>query len=213
MADIFELFRQISRPAEESGPVSRILVGLGNPGLKYEQTRHNVGFRAVDALAREAGVRIDRSRFHGLCAECTLAGERVLLIKPQTFMNLSGNCVREALDWYKLSGDRLIVFHDDVSLEPGRIRVRGKGSPGGHNGIRDIIRVLGSETFFRVKIGVGAPPNPEYDLADWVLGRIDSPELDDAIVRAGDAGKCLITDGLEAAMSRFNAKPAGKENP
>lgn len=211
MADIFELFRQIARPAEESRAVGWVFAGLGNPGPRYEQTRHNVGFRAVDALAREAGVRIDRARFRGLCAECTLAGQRVLLLRPQTFMNLSGNSVQEALSWYKLTGERLVVFHDDVSLEPGRLRVRGKGSAGGHNGIRDIIRALGSDVFFRVKIGVGAPPNPEYDLADWVLGKLDTPELDEAVLRAGEAGKCLISEGLSAAMTRFNARPAPKE--
>ena len=214
MADIFELFRRIAKPQEAPARIEWVFAGLGNPGPRYEQTRHNMGFRALDRIADEAGVRIDRLRFKGLTAEATVAEHRVLLLKPQTFMNLSGESVAEAMNWYKLPPSQLIVFHDDISLEPGRIRVRGKGSPGGHNGIENIIQELGTQEFCRVKIGVGAPPNPEYDLADWVLSKITGPELDDAVERAAEAAKCLITEGLPAAMTKYNRKPEKKpEDP
>ena len=210
MADIIELFRRIARTEDQSPRIQWVFAGLGNPGPRYDGTRHNVGYRAVEIYAGETGVRIDRARFKALCAEAIIEDRRVLLLEPQTFMNLSGESVAEALNWYKLPSMRLVVFHDDVSLEPGRIRVRGKGSAGGHNGIKDIIRALGTEEFYRVKIGVGSPPNPDYDLADWVLSKIAGPDLDDAIKRAAGAGKCIITDGLPAAMSKYNGKPEKK---
>ena len=205
MADIIDFFRR-ERPAEDaSSRIQWVLAGLGNPGPRYEGTRHNAGFRALDGIAADAGVRIDRSRFHGLSAEATVAGRRVLLLKPQTFMNLSGESIGEALAWYKLPASRLIVFCDDVSLAPGRLRVRGRGSAGGHNGLKDIIRVLGSDEFPRVRIGVGSPEHPGYDLADWVLSRISGPEFDDALARAQEAASVIVSEGVPAAMNRFNA--------
>ena len=211
MADIIELFRRIARTEDQSPRIQWIFAGLGNPGPRYEGTRHNVGYRAVEQYARESGVRIDRARFRGLCAEVSVADRRILLLEPQTFMNLSGESVAEALNWYKLPPERLVVFHDDISLEPGRIRVRGKGSAGGHNGIENIIHLLGTDGFYRIKIGVGAPPNREYDLADWVLSKIGGADLDDALKRAADAGRCLITEGLEETMHRYNGKPPKKD--
>ena len=205
MADIIDFFRR-ERPAEDaSSRIQWVLAGLGNPGPRYEGTRHNAGFRALDGIAEKAGVRIDRSRFHGLSAEASVAGRRVLLLKPQTFMNLSGESIGEALAWYKLPASRLIVFCDDVSLAPGRLRVRGRGSAGGHNGLKDIIRVLGSDEFPRVRIGVGSPEHPGYDLADWVLSRISGPEFDDALARAQEAASVIVSEGVPAAMNRFNA--------
>ena len=205
MADIIDFFRR-ERPAEDaSSRIQWVLAGLGNPGPRYEGTRHNAGFRALDGIAADAGVRIDRSRFHGLSAEATVAGRRVLLLKPQTFMNLSGESIGEALAWYKLPAARLIVFCDDVSLAPGRLRMRGRGSAGGHNGLKDIIRVLGSDEFPRVRIGVGSPEHPGYDLADWVLSRISGPEFDDALARAQEAASVIVSEGVPAAMNRFNA--------
>ena len=205
MADIINFFRR-ERPAEDaSSRIQWVLAGLGNPGPRYEGTRHNAGFRALDGIAEKAGVRIDRSRFHGLSAEAAVAGRRVLLLKPQTFMNLSGESIGEALAWYKLPAARLIVFCDDVSLAPGRLRVRGRGSAGGHNGLKDIIRVLGSDEFPRVRIGVGSPEHPGYDLADWVLSRISGPEFDDALARAQEAASVIVSEGVPAAMNRFNA--------
>ena len=210
MADIFELFRRIAAPKTGSGPIEWVIAGLGNPGQQYEGTRHNMGFRAMDRLAADAGVRIDRLRFRGLTAEATVAEHRVLLLKPQTYMNSSGESVAEAMNWYKLPSTQLIVIHDDISLEPGRIRVRGKGSPGGHNGIEDIIRMLGTEEFYRVKLGVGAPPNKDYDLADWVLSKISGEEVDDAVERGAEAARCIMTEGLDETMHRFNGKVSKK---
>ena len=206
MGDIFALFDKIKsqNSAKDSGPVEWVIVGLGNPGLKYDGTRHNMGFLCIDELSRRTGSSVTRAQFKGLCAQTTLADKRVLLVKPQTFMNLSGDCVIEALNWHKISPDHLIIIHDDISLEPGRLRIRVKGSAGGHNGIKDIIRVCGSE-FIRIKVGVGTKPNPEYDLADWVLGKIEPKLLGDAISRAADAVECIISESPIKAMDRFNA--------
>lgn len=186
-----------------------LVVGLGNPGLQYEKTRHNVGFRAIDALAREAGVKIDRAKFQALTCLCTVGGLRALLVKPQTFMNNSGLAVRQAADYYKLPPERVLVLFDDVDLDVGRLRVRRDGSAGGHNGVKSIISCLGSQAFPRVKIGVGAKPHPDYDLADWVLSRFSARELerlDPAIERAANAVQVILREGLERASSLYNGK-------
>lgn len=185
-----------------------IIAGLGNPGSKYDGTRHNVGFLAVDLLARELGVNISRARFHALYGEGEIDGQRVLLLKPQTFMNLSGEATREALNWYKLPIERLLVLHDDVNLAPGRIRVRSKGSDGGHNGLKNIIAQHGSDAFPRVKIGVGMPPHPEYEMVDWVLGTFDAADgraVTDAIRRSTAAAREIISHGAQAAANLFNS--------
>lgn len=190
-----------------AGPVEYIIVGLGNPGSKYENTRHNTGFMAIDRIAEQAGVKIDRFKFKGLTATAEIAGKTVLLLKPSTFMNLSGQSVQEAMAFYKIPPQQVIVLFDDISLEPGRIRIRTKGSDGGHNGIKNIIYLTGSQDFPRVKIGVGAKPDPRWDLADWVLSRFSDPEqkkLDEALSHAADAVSLLLQGKASEAMNRYN---------
>ena len=192
----------------KSSPCEYLVVGLGNPGSQYEATRHNVGFRAVDALAKEAGVKIDRAKFQALTAQATVGGVRVLLMKPQTYMNLSGVAVKQAADFYKVPPERVLVLFDDIDLDVGRLRIRRNGSAGGHNGIKSIISSLGSQEFPRIKIGVGAKPHPD-DLADWVLSRFTLAEqklLDPAIEHAAEAVPVIFTQGIERASSQFNRK-------
>ena len=192
---------------KSSGSFSWLVVFLGNPGPRYECTRHNAGFMAGDALAKKLGVNISRLRFKALTAECEINGERVLLMKPQTFMNLSGEAVGEAARFYKVSPEHVLVVSDEISLPLGKLRVRPKGSAGGHNGLKSIIAHLGSDAFPRIRLGVGAPPHPDYDMADWVLSVFRNQDLEDmraAADRAGEAVISYITDGPERAMNRFN---------
>lgn len=184
-----------------------LIVGLGNPGAQYEKTRHNMGFRALDLLAKELGCKVDRAKFRGLTGQAVYGGQKLLLLKPQTFMNVSGDSVREAAAFYKLPPERVIVLFDDISLAPGRLRVRGSGSAGGHNGIKSIIAQLGSQDFPRVKIGVGAKPHPDYDLADWVLSGFSAQEekaVGPVLERAGQAALCILEKGVQEAENRFN---------
>lgn len=184
-----------------------LVVGLGNPGLNYARTRHNVGFRAVDALAEKLGVKIDRARFRGLTAQASAGGEKLLLLKPQTFMNNSGLSVMDAARFYKLPPERVLVLFDDISLPVGRLRIRADGSAGGHNGIKNIIAHLGTDVFPRVKVGVGAPSHPDYDMVDWVIGSFSAQEkkiVDEALDRALDAAECIISRGVTEAQNRFN---------
>lgn len=186
-----------------------LIVGLGNPGAKYRGTRHNVGYAAIDALAEECHVKIDRVKFQGLMVQTTIAGSKAVLLKPTTYMNLSGQSVAAAAKFYKIPPERVIVLSDDVSLSPGRLRVRKNGSAGGHNGLKSIISSLGSQEFPRIKIGVGEKPHPEYDLADWVLGTFPLSQREDmekTYKRAAEAVVTLIEKGPEAAANRFNAK-------
>lgn len=186
--------------------VEYIIVGLGNPGQKYEGTRHNAGFAALDRAAAAWGIRVDRSKFDALTGTGTAAGHRVLLMKPQTFMNASGVAVQKAAAFYKVDAAHVLVLTDDISLAPGVLRLREKGSAGGHNGLKSIITFLG-EGFPRVKIGVGAKPRPEYDLADWVLSRLTEGEKKAVEGRLDDVVKAveLIADGKFAlAQSRYN---------
>ena len=192
---------------KSSGSVSWLLVFLGNPGPKYECTRHNAGFTAADALAKKLGVSVNRARFKALTASAEINGEKVLLMKPQTYMNLSGEAVGEAARFYKIPPERVIVVSDEVSLPLGKLRVRMKGSAGGHNGLKSIIASLGSDNFPRVRIGVGAPPHPDYDMADWVLSVFRNQDLEDMLSAADKAAEAVITyvtDGPERAMNRFN---------
>ena len=187
--------------------ITWLVVFLGNPGVKYAGTRHNVGFLTADAVEQKLGLRIDRLRFRALTAQGTLGGEKVLLMKPQTYMNLSGDAVIQAVKFYKLPAERVLVVSDDVSLPVGRLRIRTKGSAGGHNGLKSIIACLGSENFPRIKIGVGAPPHPDYDMADWVLGGFqgkDAEEIASAAQRAAEAVEVYIRDGADKAMNEFN---------
>ena len=188
------------------GPVDFLIVGLGNPGLAYAHTRHNAGYMALDRLAERLGVTIDRKAHRGLCANATVAGHRCLLLKPTTYMNDSGLSVGEAARYYKLPVDRVLVVFDDISLDVGRIRLRRKGSDGGHNGIKSIDAFLGAD-FPRVKIGVGAKPHPDYDLAKWVLSRFRDEELaplGEALDAACDAVEAIVDGRMDEAMNRFN---------
>ena len=184
-----------------------LIVGLGNPGDNYSRTRHNAGFRAVDILGEKLGVKIDRAKYRGLYGQGTYKGQKLILLKPQTFMNLSGLSVMDAARFYKLPPERIIVLFDDISLDVGRLRIRGDGSAGGHNGIKSIIGSINSQSFPRVKIGVGAKPHPDYGLADWVLSAFRPEEektLGPALERAADATLALIEHGVYEAANRFN---------
>jgi len=190
-----------------SGSVAWLVVFLGNPGPRYECTRHNAGFMTGDALAKRLGVSIDRLRFKALTAAADINGEKVLLMKPQTFMNLSGEAVGEAARFYKIPPEHVLVVSDEISLPLGRLRLRTKGSAGGHNGLKSIIAALGSDAFPRIRLGVGAPPHPDYDMADWVLSVFRNQDLEDmraAADRAAQAVISYITDGPERAMNKYN---------
>ena len=184
-----------------------LVVGLGNPGSKYESTRHNMGFLAVDGLARRKGFRFNKLRFRAWTAEWMVNGEKVLVMKPQTYMNLSGESVGEAARFYKIPADHVVVISDDISLPVGKLRIRTGGSAGGHNGLKNIIQHLGTDQFPRIKVGVGAPGQAGYDVVDWVIGRPlgeDQKVLMEALDRAGDAAEVLISQGPDRAMNRFN---------
>ncbi|HIR27234.1 MAG TPA: aminoacyl-tRNA hydrolase [Candidatus Choladousia intestinigallinarum] len=186
-----------------------IIAGLGNPGLKYAHTRHNAGFEAAERLAGKYGISINTKKFQALCGTGAIEGQKVLLLKPQTYMNLSGESIRAACDFYKIDPEEeLIVLYDDISLDPGQLRVRKKGSAGGHNGIKSIIAHLGTQNFLRIKIGVGEKPQG-YDLADFVLSRFDKEaqdQMEEAFKRAADAAARLLTEDPERVMNEFNVK-------
>ena len=184
-----------------------LIVGLGNPGKEYTRTRHNCGFRALDILADKLGCKVDKGKFQGLYGQCNYRGKKLLLLKPQTYMNLSGRSVLQLSAYFNVPPQRIIVMFDDISLEPGRLRIRNDGSAGGHNGIKSIISELGSQDFPRVKIGVGSKPTPEYDLAEWVLSSFSALEekaLGPALERAADAALCIMEQGVPEAANRFN---------
>lgn len=191
----------------KNDPVSWLVVFLGNPGDKYDNTRHNVGFRAADALEKKTGERLKKIKYKSLMADMELGGQRILAMKPQTYMNLSGEAVIEAARFYKIPADHVLVICDDISLKPGMIRLRKKGSAGGHNGLKSIIHELGTDQFPRIKMGVGAKPHPDYDLAAWVLGKFspeDSKLMDDAAIRAVDAAEMILKDGFDKAQNKFS---------
>ena len=186
---------------------SWLIVGLGNPGKQYERTRHNAGFRAIDLLAEDLGCKIDKGKFQGLYGQTNYNGKKVYLLKPQTFMNLSGRSVLQLSAYFSIPPQRIIVLFDDISLEPGRLRVRADGSAGGHNGIKSIIAEIGSQDFPRVKIGVGAQPHAEQDLADWVLSSFsasDEKALSASLKAAADAALSVIDRGIPETANRFN---------
>lgn len=205
MADIFDLFAKIAPKPQV--PITHLVVGLGNPGATYEGTRHNAGFVAVDRMAERAGVRIDRAKFDALVAEGMLGEARVLFMKPQTFMNLSGKAVKAAADFYKIPPANVLVFVDDISFAPGNLRIRRSGSAGGHNGLKSIEGCLGTKDYPRFKLGVGQKPTPEYDLADWVLGKMGKEDracLSEAAERAALAAELWVKGAEEEAMSKFS---------
>ena len=189
------------------GPVSWLVVGLGNMGGQYEHTRHNVGFEVIDQIADTLDVPVQRLKYKALTNTVTLGGEKVLLMKPVTFMNLSGEAVEQAAAFYKVPPERVIVISDEVALEPGKLRIREGGSAGGHNGLKNIIAHLHSDRFPRVRVGVGQKPHPDYDMADWVLGKPqgeDRKNIDEAVKRAAQAVECYIKEGPQKAMGKFN---------
>ena len=213
MADIFDLFKKIAKQEENTAPITWLIVGLGNPGKEYETTRHNAGFLAMDALTKKKSTSCDRSRFHALTGETTLGGTRALLMKPQTYMNHSGVAVKEAADFYKIPAENVLVIYDDTSLEPGRMRIRRNGSAGGHNGIKSLIEHLGSDKFPRIKVGVGAKPYADMDLADWVLGHFSKEDrvlIDRVAEAAVEATEMILAGKTEDAMGKFNGFDAGK---
>ncbi len=201
------MFSRIIPPGRQTGGIEYLIAGLGNPGPQYVNTRHNAGFLCIDKLAEEEGFAIDKVKFNALMADEKISGHRCLLMKPQTYMNLSGEAVGKAAKFYKIPASHIIIIADDISLAPGRMRIRRNGSAGGHNGLKSLIACLGTEDFPRVKLGVGAKPNPEYDLAEWVLGKFspkDRELLDQAISSGVQAVRLMVSGETERAMSQFN---------
>ena len=207
---IFDIFDQINKnkAPEPTGPVEYIIAGLGNPGAQYENTRHNAGFMTVDTLAQKHGFEIKRLKFKSLTADVTIAGKRCLVMKPSTFMNNSGEAIVEAMNFYKIPIENVIICYDDISLDLGKIRIRRKGSDGGHNGIKSIIYLTGSQDFPRIKVGVGQKPSKDYNLADWVLGTFpseDIPKLHDATDHACAAAELILKGDIDKAMNLYNS--------
>ncbi len=195
--------------AKRSGGVEWIIAFLGNPGPEYENTRHNAGFLAGAAMEKLLGVKMTRVRHRSLTARADIAGHGVLLMEPQTYMNLSGEAVGEAARFYKVPPERVIVVSDEMALPPGSVRIRQSGSAGGHNGLRSIISHLGTDAFPRIRLGIG---EPEHEPVDWVLGKFTGPDaaaMADAAQRAAEAAECYISEGPDRAMSKYNRKHQG----
>lgn len=191
------------------GGAEWIAAFLGNPGLKYNGTRHNAGFMAADAMEKKLGVRINKMRFKALTQTVDIGSHRVLLMKPQTYMNLSGDAIAQAAKFYKVPPERVIVVSDETALPIGKLRIRRGGSAGGHNGLKSIIARLGTDQFPRIRLGVGAPPHPDYDMADWVLAAFkgqDAADMEAVAEKAADAVACYITEGADKAMNKFNTR-------
>lgn len=196
-----------ARNPEPAGPVEYLIVGLGNPGEKYDGTRHNAGFMALDYIAEQTGAKLDRIRFKGLCGTVVVGGRKVLLLKPSTYMNLSGQSVTEAMRFYKLPPERVIVLYDDISFPPGRLRIRMGGSDGGQNGMKNIIYLAGADNFPRIRLGTGDRPDPRWDLADWVLSRFsqeDGKKFQEAVEHACDAVTLMVQGRAAEAMNLYN---------
>lgn len=211
MGNIFDIFKKIEKEssARASEPITHIVVGLGNPGDRYFYTRHNAGFLAMDHIAQKCGATVNKSKFKALVGEANIAEKRVLLMKPQTLMNASGLAVKEAISFYKIPIENVIVLSDDVNLDVGRMRVRKSGSDGGQKGLRSIIRETGSDNFPRIRFGVGQKPHPDYDMADWVLGNLtenDKKAIFDTFPVAYDGLEKLLCGDVDGAMQICNSK-------
>ena len=211
MGNIFDIFKEISsgRETKANQPITHLIVGLGNPGEKYANTRHNAGFRMLEYLSERCGIRVDSIKFKALVGDGEVGGKRVLLMKPQTFMNLSGEAVAEAARFYKIPPENIIVFSDDVSLDVGVVRMRKKGSDGGQKGLRSIVTVMGTQDFPRIKFGVGAKPHPDYDMADWVLSELSREEkvaVASCFPRAYEGVMRYLAGDADAAVQACNSK-------
>lgn len=206
---IFDVFDRISANSQNArGKIEYVIAGLGNPGLEYENTRHNAGFIVLDMLAKQCGEEINRMQFKGRTADVMLGDKRCLLLKPTTYMNNSGESIVQALEFYKLDVSSLIVVCDDISLDVGRLRIRRKGSHGGHNGLRSICELTGSNSYERIKMGVGKKPHPDYDLAKWVLGKFgkeDMEKLNTAAENACECIKLMVQGKTDQAMNKYNS--------
>lgn len=208
MFSIFDKLKKYQTAPGVSGPVEYIIAGLGNPGPKYENTRHNAGFLTIDALAAAYDCKVDRLKFQAMIGDAMIAGKHCLLMKPVTFMNNSGEAIAEAMRFYKVPIERVIVLFDDISLEPGRLRIRRKGSDGGHNGIKSILYCTGEDTFPRIKLGVGKKPRPDYDLAAWVLSKFTEEETEKLQACAKNACAALelmVKGEIDKAMNLYNS--------
>lgn len=197
------------KPKTDSGPIDLIIAGLGNPGRKYENTRHNIGFMVLNEIAARNHVKLNKIKYKSLCGQATIDDKRVLLLKPQTFMNLSGQAVREAASFYKIPPENTVIIFDDISLDPGQIRIRRKGSDGGHNGMKNIIYLSGADTYPRIKVGVGGKPHSDSILADWVLSTFRKDEMaliQQAVSNAADAALLIADNRFDEAMNQYNAK-------
>lgn len=193
---------------KNSSSVEFIIVGLGNPGKQYEKTRHNAGFMAIDTMAQELSANVKKIKFKALVGETVISGHKCLLMKPDTFMNNSGQAVVEAMNFYKVPIEKVIIIYDDISLEPSKLRIRRKGTHGGHNGIKSIIQLTGEDSFPRIKIGVGKKPHPDYDLADWVLStftKTELTELQSALKNILEIATDIIEEKVDAAMNKYNS--------
>ena len=207
--DIFKSLEEQRGTTSASGKITWIIAGLGNPGMTYANTRHNAGFMALDQLAKSNSIDVKTMRFKSDCGDGNVGGERCLLMKPATFMNLSGEAISQAAAFYKIPPERIVIMYDDISLPPGKLRIRRKGSAGGHNGMKSIIALLGTDEFPRVRIGVGAKPNPDYDLADWVLSKFtedDMKNLTPALENAAKAAELIVQGKIDEAMNKFSTK-------
>ena len=204
---IWNVFNKLSAEKKQTGKIENIIVGLGNPGLQYENSRHNAGFMAISALEKKYNFSVKTHKFKSLVGEAVIGEKRCLVMKPETYMNNSGEAVSLAMNFYKIPLENVLVIFDDISLEPSQMRIRRKGSAGGHNGLKSIIELCDGEDFPRIKIGVGKKPHPDYNLADWVLGRFsedDKKKIDEVCKKSCDAAELIVQGKISDAMNKFN---------
>lgn len=204
---IWDVFNKLSAEKQEIGKIEYIIVGLGNPGIQYEKTRHNAGFMAIEALEKKYGFSVKTHKFKALIGDTQIGGKRCLIMKPETYMNNSGEAIAQAMNFYKIPLENVLVIFDDISLEPSQMRIKRKGSAGGHNGLKSIIALCDGDNFPRIKIGVGKKPRPDYDLADWVLGKFsdeDQKKIDEVCKKVCDAAELIVQGKISDAMNQYN---------